>query len=45
MTTPSPAKISAVPANEKATGKPASKTKQITPNINSGMNSITVLNN
>ena len=37
-----PAKISAVPAKEKATGNPASKTMQITPNIKRGINSTMV---
>jgi hypothetical protein len=36
---PKPANISAVPARENATGKPAKSTKQIIPNINRGMNS------
>ena len=36
---PMPAKIRAVPAKENATGKPAKRTKQITPNINKGINS------
>ena len=36
---PMPANISAVPARENATGKPAKRTKQIIPNINRGMNS------
>ena len=42
--TPPAANISAVPASEKATGNPANRTKQITPNINKGINS-TMLNN
>jgi hypothetical protein len=37
---PMPANIRAVPAKEKATGKPAKRTKQMTPNINRGMSSI-----
>ena len=41
--TPIPANIRAVPAREKATGKPARRTMQITPNINRGINS-TMLN-
>ena len=36
---PRPAKIRAVPAKENATGNPAKRTKQITANISSGMNS------
>ena len=42
--TPPAANISAVPASEKATGNPANRTKQITPNINRGINS-TMLDN
>ena len=38
-TMPMPANIRAVPAREKATGKPAKRTKQTTPNINSGISS------
>jgi hypothetical protein len=34
-----PANINAVPAKEKATGKPASKTRQITANITKGISS------
>ena len=36
---PKPANIRAVPARENATGKPAKRTKQITPNIKSGISS------
>ena len=36
---PMPENINAVPAKEKATGKPASSTKQMTANIMMGINS------
>ena len=36
---PIPAKMIAVPAKEKATGNPASRTRHMTPNIKRGMNS------
>ena len=42
VNTPIPAKIIAVPAKEKATGKPANNIKQTTANINSGINSTTL---
>jgi hypothetical protein len=37
---PIPEKMRAVPAKENATGNPASKTTQITPNITNGISSI-----
>ena len=37
--TPIHANIRAVPARENATGKPASRIRHITPNINNGINS------